>query len=273
MPPGPLPARAPSPRGQTSPGDRIQQLLDDFGPRLQAGEALRKVRKQQAGPARQASGIAAIDELLEGGFSRGELSEITGPASSGRTSLLLSLLATTTTTTTTGGRPSAGGGAELAALVDTPDAFDPPSARAAGVDLRRILWARVSPWSEAMRCTERLLETEGLPLVVLDLAQSRGPSPGARSETRIPRSAWIRLARRAAASRTALVVLGEECRAGEQARVALELQPARARFTGFPPLLEEIETRALLVRAPGAGRHRSVSVRLGPASPGAKSFG
>ena len=120
MPPGPLSARIPLPGVQTSSESRIQQLLDDFGPRLQAGETLRNARKQQAGPARQASGIPAIDELLDGGFPRGELSEIAGPASSGRTSLLLSLLATTTR-----GRPSTGSGAELAALVDTPDAFDP----------------------------------------------------------------------------------------------------------------------------------------------------
>jgi len=261
MPTGPLPARPPSPVAQASSESRIQQLLNDFGPRLQAGEALRNAGKQREGSARHASGIAAIDELLGGGFPRGELSEITGPASSGRTSLLLALLATTT-----GHDQPLGGAAELAALVDTPDAFDPPSAQAAGVDLRRILWARVKPWSEAMRCTERLLETEGLPLVVLDLAQGKGASPGTRGEPSIPRSAWIRLARRAATSRTALVVLGQQRRAGEQARIALELQPTRARFKGFPPLLEEIETRALLVRGPGGSRLRSACVRLGHAS-------
>ncbi|HSD29130.1 MAG TPA: hypothetical protein VLL75_17650, partial [Vicinamibacteria bacterium] len=40
-----------------------------------------------------ATGLAGVDALLEGGFPRGALSEIHGPASSGRTGALLGLLA------------------------------------------------------------------------------------------------------------------------------------------------------------------------------------
>src|SRR5512142_2782397 len=75
------------------------------------------------------SGGAAIAELT-GGLPRGALSEICGPASSGRTSLLLAALAA---------RTAAG---EACALVDVSDSFDPVSAQAAGVDLRRVLWVR-----------------------------------------------------------------------------------------------------------------------------------
>src|SRR5438128_10317205 len=77
------------------------------------------------------SGIAPIDLLTgAGGLPRGALTEIFGPDSSGRTSLLLSLLAQMTARE------------EACALVDSTDAFDPLSAEAAGVDLRRLLWVR-----------------------------------------------------------------------------------------------------------------------------------
>ena len=73
--------------------------------------------------------IPQVDKLT-GGVPRGGLTEIFGPASSGRTSLLLALLAQTTARE------------EVCALVDASDAFDPHSAAAAGVDLKRLLWVR-----------------------------------------------------------------------------------------------------------------------------------
>jgi len=261
MPAGPLPARPRSAQcPAASPGpqraDRIEALIRDLGPRLRPGISLHDDRSHRADPCRHACGLEDIDALLGGGFPRGELGEITGPASSGRTSLLLALLAKTTTGS--GGRPG-----ELAAVVDTTDAFDPPSAEAAGVDLRRILWARVDAWRDAMRCTERLLETEGLPFVILDLAPGAASATGRGAEPQIPASAWTRLARRAAATRTALVVLSSQRRAGTEARIVLELQPARVRFGGSPRVFEEIETRAVLVRHRGAASGRSARVRLG----------
>ena len=42
------------------------------------------------------TGVVEVDALLSGGLPRGELSEIHGPVSSGRTGLLLGLLARTT---------------------------------------------------------------------------------------------------------------------------------------------------------------------------------
>jgi RecA/RadA recombinase len=74
--------------------------------------------------------IDAVDALLGGGFPRGALSEIHGPASSGRTGVLLALLARTTR------------GGALGALVDPLDRLDPASAAAAGTDLERLLWLR-----------------------------------------------------------------------------------------------------------------------------------
>ena len=84
---------------------------------------------QRPAPPMAATSVAAVDQLT-GGLPRGALSEICGPASSGRSSLLLAALAA---------RTAAG---EACALVDVTDSFDPVSAEAAGVDLRRVLWVR-----------------------------------------------------------------------------------------------------------------------------------
>lgn len=210
----------------------------------------------------RACGLPAIDELIGGGFPVDRLSEVTGPVSSGRTSVALSLLARTT-----------GADGELAAVVDLADAFDPASAEAAGVDLDRVLWVRAGRLREALRAVERLLETRGLPLVILDAseplhsrshpsrqAHARGHGatrprrvpPRASSEATVPASVWIRLARSTTTTHTTLVVLSDRRLTGPQAELVLEMRSARPRFTGTPPLLEEIGLRAVLRRRRGS---------------------
>src|SRR5215469_15911138 len=78
----------------------------------------------------QPSGVPELDAVLGGGFPRGSLVELCGPASSGRTSLAFSLLAEAT------------GRQEACAFVDVSDALDPLSLAAAGVELPRLLWIR-----------------------------------------------------------------------------------------------------------------------------------
>ena len=80
-------------------------------------------------PEMASSGIAALDALT-GGLPRGCLTEIFGPASSGRTTVLLAALAAATRRE------------EFCALVDASDALDPQSAATSGVDLDRLLWVR-----------------------------------------------------------------------------------------------------------------------------------
>jgi RecA/RadA recombinase len=75
------------------------------------------------------SGISEIDAAT-GGVPRGGLTEIVGPRSSGRTSLLLSILAEATARE------------EICAVVDAEDSFSPHAAAEAGVELSRILWVR-----------------------------------------------------------------------------------------------------------------------------------
>jgi RecA/RadA recombinase len=220
----------------------VERLLRDLGPRLRRGDA-------PVEPwGRLPTGLVEIDRLLGGGLQRGCLCEIAGPPSSGRTSLGLSLLARATAAE------------EVCAWVDAADGFDPPSAEAAGAVLERVLWARPGPGargaSEALRCAERLVETGGFALVLLDLS---------RREREVPRAAWARLARAAEASGSALLVLSQERAAGSQAAVALELSPARACFGGMPLLLEALEIEAVLVRQRGAPAERTALLRLAAA--------
>lgn len=80
-------------------------------------------------PAMVPFGIPSLDALA-GGVPRGALTELFGPASSGRTSVMMSLIASITRRQ------------EVCAVIDVTDSFDPRSAEAAGVDLRRLLWVR-----------------------------------------------------------------------------------------------------------------------------------
>ena len=76
----------------------------------------------QAGTARKTT--------LAGGLPRGQVSEVVGPSSSGRTSVAWAALAAATRR------------GESVALIDTFDRFDPPTAHACGIDLSRLLWVR-----------------------------------------------------------------------------------------------------------------------------------
>jgi len=263
MPPT-APSRSPAPHlhQNSHRARRIHELLDDLGELLQRGDT----QQAETDAHFQASDLPEIDALLGGGFPAGYLSEVTGPASSGRTSLLLALLARAT-------RSGA-----CVAMVDRADAFDPPSAAARGVVLDHVLWVRAEDWRAALRATECLLETDGFPLVVLDWASAgkeRKERTGSRSrrgrgarEAQIPEAAWLRLTRLAARQQSTLLLLSNERIAGSRAAVVLEMQPAVAHFTGSPWLLEALETRAVLLRnrVPFLTRTASSTI-TSPASP------
>src|SRR5271157_4989142 len=101
------------------------RIESSLGERLSSTLLLR----ERVAPLTVSTGVAALDALT-GGLPRGALSEIAGPASSGRTGVMLAALAGATRRH------------EVCALVDASDSFDPASAVAAGVDLERLLWVR-----------------------------------------------------------------------------------------------------------------------------------
>jgi len=288
-PSGPLAVRAGS--------NALRALLADLGARVRPGRGL--AREVTGPPACCPTGIARLDARLGGGFPLGRLSELCGPPSSGRTSLAMTLLAETLAR------------GALAAWIDPADAFDPASAAAAlaareggepdpggagggegdgrgNGALQRLLWVRARTEQEAVRCCERILQTEGFALTLVDLAHTREAASDAvrtaarstaRSGTRDPAprapgtgirdASWLRLARLAARGRSALVVLSNAAQTGSRAELVLEMRRARARFTRPPALLDALETTAVLRRhrTRPAGQEVALSLDADPTVP------
>lgn len=182
-----------------------------------------------------ATGIGPVDDLLDGGLPVGAISEITGPASSGRTTITLAFLAR---------RIQEG---NVCALIDANDTFDPESAAANGVSLKHLLWVRCrnapfdkpssatriissarkqdkeKPWSrldQAIRATDLLLQAGGFAAIVLDLADE-----AIEYGRRIPLATWFRFRQAADRTRCSLVVLGKAAYAQSSAAVVLECLP------------------------------------------------
>lgn len=76
------------------------------------------------------TGIGPLDDLLRGGLPVGAVSELIGPECSGRTSVALSFLARVTDAN------------KVCAWIDVSNTFDPASAAAVGVNLKKLLWVR-----------------------------------------------------------------------------------------------------------------------------------
>ena len=137
--------------------------------------------------------IEALDACLRGGVPRGQLSEIAGPRSSGRTTLLMRMMAAATQR------------GEIVALVDAADCLDVESATEAGLDLTRLLWIRGEGVERSLKALNLVLQAGGFSLVALDLGDV---SP---VELRgIPFNTWLRVQRTIEASDTACVLLGPE---------------------------------------------------------------
>ncbi len=201
-------------------------------------------------PEMVSSGIREIDDLA-GGLPRGCLSEICGPASSGRTSVLLAALAAATRRQ------------EACALVDTTDALDAVSAKATGVELERLLWIRcgtgrqildlspqpsdlrppalkvksgvrsptpevrgltsdVRPLEQALRVTDLLLQSGGFGLVAIDLGDV--PDTAAR---RVPLASWFRFQRAVEPTATVLLVVAQAPCAPTCASLLIRLQAGK----------------------------------------------
>ena len=166
-----------------------------------------------------AFGTDTLDRALSGGLPRGQVSEVVGPSSSGRTSLAWAALAAATLR------------GESVALIDTFDRFDPPTAHACGIELSRLLWVRgqaVSKTSGAVdpawlpgvravggpgtfveRVIDRALKSLNLvvqsrvcTLVVIDLVDV--PATVLR---RLPAATWFRIERAIEGSDTAVVIV------------------------------------------------------------------
>ncbi len=156
---------------------------------------------------------------------RGAITEISGPVSSGRTSLIHAILARAT---------EAG---ECCAMVDGAGAFDPWSATQAGVDLMRLLWVRANGRFEAaLKAADLILHSGGFGVIVLDLCEA----PAAELN-RIPLSYWYRF--RGAVENTPgrFIVASHVPLAKSCARLPLETRREGVLWIGSTPLFNGIE--------------------------------
>ena len=103
------------------------------------------------------TGFLPLDQALGiGGLPKGRMSELVGPATSGKTTLALKFLA------------QAQKGGRQVAYVDQARAFDPDYAHRCGLDLSRLLVVAPYDLPEALAMTEALAGSGGLEAVVFD---------------------------------------------------------------------------------------------------------
>jgi len=168
------------------------------------------------------TGLGEVDSFIGGGLPRGSITEVFGPASSGRTSFMLSALAQATERQ------------EVCALVDTNNAFDPKSASHAEINFERLLWIRCANHLEhAFKSTDLLLQGGGFGLIVLDLGDV-----AARDAKRIISSWWYRFRRTVENTPTALVVIAQESCVRSCATLTLELKQETWLWSSNPETLK-----------------------------------
>jgi hypothetical protein len=168
------------------------------------------------------TGIPAIDAVT-GGVPLRALTEICGnnTASSGKTSVLVSLLAHTSKD-------------RYCALVDARDTFDPDSGRAAGINFSRLLWVRcgksktkLRPLEQAFKVADILLQSSGFSLIAVDLSSL--PESVVR---KVPLSSWFRFSRVIEKESAALVFVEQEPHATSCAGLVLKAHASPVAFTG-----------------------------------------
>jgi hypothetical protein len=203
--------------------------------------------------------LPAFDTRVGGGWPRGQLSELVGPASSGRTSLWLRTLAAATTR------------GELVALVDVLDQFDVASAVAAGVDLTRLLWIRghvvANPgfcrdlnqraMEQAIKALMLLLQSAAMSVVVFDA----GDAPP-EALARLPFTTWLRLQRMVEGRPTLCLLVGPAPMARSAAGLTVRLDARdRSRVRQVGRTFDGLEMPAHVIRA-RAHVHESATLRL-----------
>jgi RecA/RadA recombinase len=206
------------------------------------GGALRPVWALGGTSVRMTStGVSWLDEQLGGGWRQGEISELVGGRSTGKTNVLLASLAAAT----------ANDG--VTAMVDAIDRLDPRSLQEAGGDLTRVLWVRGAAItiemarpalieeaiSRAVRAFDLIIRAGGFSLVALDLSDV--PPRYLRA---LPWATWKRLAYANEGRSTVGLIVSQEP-VGRSARgvsMALHSSPVwigssdqSRRFGGFEP--------------------------------------
>jgi recA bacterial DNA recombination protein len=243
--------RGPSPAPQKEP----KQL--EFTGVFRGHELTRKDR-------RLSSGLTPLDILIGGGIPRGRISEITGRAGSGKTSIAAAFASLATRR------------GEVAAWLDASGSFDPESMREAGVELRRMLWASIPDAGNAVgqapggfgrpvarrqsaivKAAELVLEAGGFGLVVVDF----GETPRALTQ-----SSALRIARAAERSGAAVIAIAPWRMCGTFSALSLSTSRAGATFSrlaaGSPVTFDGIAVDTMVARNKMGGTGHSTRLRV-----------
>src|SRR5499427_121042 len=162
------------------------------------------------------AGITEIDEVWYG-FPRGAITELHGPPSCGRTSVMVATLAAATANE------------ETCALIDCSDTFDLLSAASAGVSFERLLWVRGDHNLErTFKAVDLLLHGGGFGLVALNLADM--PPLSLR---RIISTWWFRFRRAIENTPTVLLVMSPVACVRSCAAMTFELKHEGTAWPGF----------------------------------------
>lgn len=189
-------------------------------------------------------GIPELDQRLVG-ILRGCLTEICGPASSGRTTLMLSAMREVTQR------------GECCALVDASSAFNPHSGAANGVKLKNLFVVRcaaphpkLTPVDKALEAVDWIVSDGGFGLVVLDLGDIKP-----QLAQKIPLHHWYRFRRAVESTNSCLVVIEQHPFAKSCAAQVISLQSCDSEWAtardqaGGPKLLTGIRYAAEVTRS------------------------
>lgn len=185
---------------------KLKQLLQERHPHIPVGW-----REAPAPQEAVASGVPGLDLLLEGGFPRGEFTELVGHGDGSGTAQVIHALL----------RRVARDG-QFMALVDGADSFD---LHAEEQDtLAHLLWVRCHNVVEAFKAADLLLRDRNFPLVIIDLKLN--PASQLR---KVSASTWYRWSRLMDHNQTTVVVVtpfsivsGANCRVELDSRLGIE---------------------------------------------------
>lgn len=149
-------------------------------------------------------------------FTRGNLAEITGEPSTGKTSLTLEMASKLTQE------------GEVCAVVDSSDSFDARSAHLAGLALENVLWIKCGGRLEkAFLAADYLVQSKGFGMIWLDL---HGLPKGQLK--RVPRNYWYRYRTRIKETPTLFLVTAEEPVAGSASQQSFQFSREKTVWSG-----------------------------------------